>query len=133
MSKVELAREKPRFEYRRLHILLGRAGERVNHKLHISGELRLRRKKREHCVWERKPLLARTAMNQEWALDVVHDAVECSRASRLLSIVDAYTRECLTSEVDTRFYQPDSNESVGCNRHRARAAVTDPPRQPTPA
>src|SRR6266852_3399152 len=29
---VELAREKPRFGYRRLHVLLGRAGEHVNHK-----------------------------------------------------------------------------------------------------
>ena len=29
---VELAREKPRFGYRRLHVLLSRAGEHVNHK-----------------------------------------------------------------------------------------------------
>jgi hypothetical protein len=29
---VELAREKPRFGYRRLHVLLRRTGERVNHK-----------------------------------------------------------------------------------------------------
>ncbi len=29
---VELARAKPRFGYRRLHVLLGRSGERVNHK-----------------------------------------------------------------------------------------------------
>ena len=30
---VELAREKPRFGYRRLHVLLGRSGEHVNHML----------------------------------------------------------------------------------------------------
>ncbi len=29
---VQLAREKPRFGYRRLHMLLRRSGERVNHK-----------------------------------------------------------------------------------------------------
>ena len=29
---VELARKKPRFGYRRLHILLGASGTRVNHK-----------------------------------------------------------------------------------------------------
>src|SRR6202451_2627666 len=29
---VELAREKPRFGYRRLHVLLRRSGEGVNHK-----------------------------------------------------------------------------------------------------
>jgi hypothetical protein len=46
---VELAREKPRFGYRRL--------------------------------------------NQEWALDFLHDAVECGRPIRVLSVADAYTRE----------------------------------------
>ena len=33
--------------------------------------------------------------NQEWALDFVHDAVDCGRTIRVLSVVDAYTRECL--------------------------------------
>jgi hypothetical protein len=33
---VELARSKPRFGYRRLHVLLGRSGEHVNHKRHRS-------------------------------------------------------------------------------------------------
>ena len=33
---VELAREKPRFGYRRLHVLLGRSGEHVNHQLDLS-------------------------------------------------------------------------------------------------
>ena len=63
----------------------------------------IRRKKRKHCVREGKPLLARTSANQEWALDFVHDAVECGRAIRVLSVVDAYTRECLALEVDTSF------------------------------
>jgi putative transposase len=33
----------------------------------------------------------------------LHDAVECGRAIRVLSVVDAYTRECLALEVDTSF------------------------------
>jgi putative transposase len=102
-----LAREKPRFGYRRLHILLGRSGEHVNHKrvhrVYREAGLMLRRKKRKHCVREGKPLLARTSANQEWGLDFVHDAVECGRAIRVLSVVDAYTRECLALEVDTSF------------------------------
>ncbi len=104
---VELAREKPRFGYRRLHVLLGRSGEHVNHKrvhrVYRAAGLMIRRKKRKHCVREGKPLLARTAANQEWALDFLHDAVECGRAIRVLSVVDAYTRECLALEVDTSF------------------------------
>lgn len=41
---VELAREKPRFGYRRLHVLLRRSGEQVNHqRLHrIYGAAGLR-------------------------------------------------------------------------------------------
>jgi putative transposase len=104
---VELAREKPRFGYRRLHVLLRRSGEMVNHKrlhrVYREAGLAIRRKKRKHCVREGKPLLGRTAANQEWALDFVHDAVECGRTIRVLSVVDAYTRECLGLEVDTSF------------------------------
>jgi len=103
----ELAREKPRFGYRRLQVLLQRGGERVNHKrvhrVYREAGLSLRRKKRKHCVRVGKPLLERTAANQEWGLDFVHDAVECGRAIRVLSVVDAYTRECLALEVDTSF------------------------------
>ena len=104
---VELARDKPRYGYRRLQVLLQRKGERVNHKrvhrVYREAGLALRRRKRKHCVREGKPLLARTAANQEWGLDFVHDAVQCGRTIRVLSVVDAYTRECLALEVDTSF------------------------------
>jgi len=104
---VALAREKPRFGYRRLHVLLSRAGERVNHKrlhrVYREAGLMIRRKKRKHCVRVGRPLLERTAPNQEWALDFVHDVVDCGRTIRVLSVVDAYTRECLALEVDTSF------------------------------
>ena len=47
---VELAREKPRFGYRRLHVLLSRSGEHVNHKrvhrVYREAGLRIQRKKR---------------------------------------------------------------------------------------
>ena len=104
---VELAREKPRFGYRRLHVLLRRTGEAVNHKrvhrVYREAGLGLWRKKRKHCVRVGQPLRACTAANQEWALDFVHDAVDCGRAIRVLSVVDACTRECLALEVDTSF------------------------------
>jgi putative transposase len=107
MRLVELARARPRFGYRRLQVLLRREGEHVNHKrvhrVYREAGLMLRRKKRKHCVREGKPLLERTAANQEWALDFVHDAVECGRAIRVLSVLDGYTRECLALEVDTSF------------------------------
>jgi putative transposase len=104
---VELAREKPRFGYRRLHVLLRRSGEAVNHKrvhrVYREAGLALRHKKRKHCVRQSAPLRHYTAANQEWALDFAHDAIAAGRAIRVLSVVDAYTRECLALEVDTSF------------------------------
>jgi len=104
---IVLAREKPRFGYRRLHVLLGREGEQVNHKrvhrIYREAGLALRRKKRKHCVRVSTPLAAYTAPNQEWALDFVHDAVASGRSIRVLNVIDAFTRESLAMEVDTSF------------------------------
>ena len=104
---VELAREKPRFGYRRLHVLLQRAGEEVNHKrvhrIYREAGLALRRKKRKHCVRVSQPLGVYSAANQEWALDFVHDVVQAGRTIRVLCVIDAYTRECLALEVETSF------------------------------
>ena len=104
---VALAREKPRFGYRRLHVLLEREGEAINHKrvhrIYREAGLALRRKKRKHCARVRSPLGVYTAANQEWALDFVHDVVASGRSIRVLNVVDAYTRECLAMEVDTSF------------------------------
>jgi putative transposase len=104
---IALAREKPRFGYRRLHVLLGREGAHVNHKrvhrVYREAGLALRRKKRKHCVRVGTPLGTYTAANQEWALDFVHDAVASGRSIRVLTVVDAYTRESLAMEVDTSF------------------------------
>ena len=103
---IALAREKPRFGYRRLHVLLGREGEVVNHKrvhrIYREAGLALRRKKRKHCVRAGIPLGVYTAANQEWALDFVHD-VAAGRTIRVLNVIDAYTRESLAMEVDTSF------------------------------
>lgn len=104
---VELAHEKPRWGYRRLHVLLRRSGEEVNHKrvhrVYREAGLSIRRKKRKHCARTGQPLRACTAANQEWALDFVHDTVQSGRTIRVLGVVDAYTRECLALEVDTSF------------------------------
>src|SRR5580698_11502979 len=81
----------------------------------------IRRKKRKHCVREGKPLVVRTSANQEWALDFAHDAVACGRAIRVLSVVDAYTRECLALEVDklcSHIPYTEANESYCSTRYR---------------
>ena len=104
---VQLAREKQRYGYRRLHVLLRREGEAVNHKrvhrVYREAGLCIRRKKRKHYVRASSPLRQHTAANQEWALDFAHDVIAAGRTIRVLSVVDTYTRECLALEVDTGF------------------------------
>ena len=76
---MALAGEKPRFGYRRLHVLLKQSGERVNHKRvwRVYREAGLMREAEEAqataCGPGRRHGLSGRA-NQEWALDFVHDA-----------------------------------------------------------
>lgn len=104
---VRLVREKPRCGYRRLQVLVEREGERVNHKrllrVYRDAGLCLKRKKRRHCVRVGSPRPALTGANQERALDFAHDVTAAGRTIRVLSVVDAFTRECLALEVDTGF------------------------------
>lgn len=103
---VELAKERPRFGYRRLGALLKREGFVANHKrvyrLYKKDNLALRRKNRKRlAVASRVPLLQPTRPNQVWAMDFMHDTLADGRKFRTLNIVDVYTRECRAIEVDT--------------------------------
>lgn len=102
-----LARERPRYGYRRLHVLLLRAGTVLNHKrvwrvYHEAG-LSVKRRKRKRLVRVGRPVVAVSAPNQEWALDFVSDRLATGRSLRVLSVVDTFTRECIALEVDTSF------------------------------
>ena len=102
---LRLARQKPRYGYRRLHALLDRRGHAVNvkrvYRLYLEEGLSVRRKKRKRLVRARaaEPRLLRA--NQEWAMDFIVDGLATGRMVRILSVVDAYTRECLALEADT--------------------------------
>ena len=101
----EAAREKPRWGYRRLQIVLEQSGEQVNHKriyrVYREAGLMIRRRTRRRLLRTGSPRPALTGANQEWALDFVHDAAQSGRKFRALSVVDPYTRECLALEVAT--------------------------------
>lgn len=104
---VGLAQQYPRFGYRRLHVLLRRDGERVNHKrvqrVYRAAELTVKRLRRRRLTRTATPRAEVVAMNQEWALDFVSDSTAAGQRLRVLSVVDACTRECLALEVDTSF------------------------------
>lgn len=102
----ELAGERRRFGYRRLHVLLTREGFVVNHKrvyrLYREEGLSVRKRKRKRVSrGERQPILAPSGPDQVWSLDFVQDTLSWGRKVRMLTLVDAYTRESLAIEVDT--------------------------------
>jgi putative transposase len=102
----ELAQERPRFGYVRLHVLLRREGWKVNRKrvyrLYREEGLKLRTKKRKRLTssLRGRPELT-TSMDQLWTMDFVSDSLGCGRRFRALTLVDAHSRECLALEVDS--------------------------------
>ena len=102
----ELASERRRFGYRRLHVLLRRDGLTINRKktqrLYQEEGLTVRRRKgRRRATGARTPPPVPALPNQRWSLDFVHDQLTTGRRFRVLNIVDDVTRECLRAVVDT--------------------------------
>jgi putative transposase len=104
----ELAREHPRYGYRRITALLRREGWSVN-------------RKRVHRLWRREglkvPQIQRKRRrlgsseggctrhraerpNHVWSYDFVMDQTADGRRLKVLPVVDEYTRECLAIEVE---------------------------------
>jgi putative transposase len=107
---VALSRENPRYGYRRVWAMLRREGFEVN-------------KKRVHRLWreeglkvpdkqhKRRRLLLGDSENgckrkraehtdHVWSYDFVIDRTEDGRRLKMMPIVDEYSRECLTIEVE---------------------------------
>lgn len=103
---VALARERRRFGYRRLHVLLKREGHRINHKklfrLYREERLAVRRRGgRKRAIGTRAPILLPSAPNERWSLDFVSDQLNDGRRFRVLAVVDDCTRENLALIADT--------------------------------
>ncbi|MEM8575865.1 MAG: IS3 family transposase [Pseudomonadota bacterium] len=102
----EIAAERRRFGYRRVHVLLKRQGVEVNHKklrrLYAEEKLQVRRRGgRKRALGTRRPMVLPDGPNQRWSLDFVSDAFTDCRRFRVLAVVDDFTRECLALVPDT--------------------------------
>lgn len=100
---ITLARQKPRYGYRRLWAVLARRGHKVNvkrvYRLYRQEHLAVRRLKRKRLERMAPGNAMPTAPNQEWALDFVSDGIANGRGIRILTVVDGFTRECPAIEV----------------------------------
>jgi putative transposase len=102
----EIATERRRFGYRRVHVLLQREGVQVNHKklrrLYAEEKLQVKRRGgRKRALGTRRPMTIPDAPNRRWSLDFVSDAFTDGRRFRILTVVDDFTRECLALVPDT--------------------------------
>ena len=102
----ELARQRPRFGYRRLHALLRREGQMVNHKrvyrVYRAAGLAVPRQKRKRvAVGRGQAVRIGTWPNEHWSLDFMSDTLSTGRRLRTLSVLDTCTREALAIAVDT--------------------------------
>jgi putative transposase len=102
---VELAAERRRFGYRRLHVLLRREGHQANHKrvfrLYQDAGLAVpKRKRRRGVALERQPLTLPEAPNEVWSMDFVMDALSSGRRLKCLNIVDDCTKESVDIVLD---------------------------------
>ena len=102
----ELANERRRFGYRRLAIMLRRDGLKMNlkkvYRLYREERLTVRKRGgRKRALGTRAPMTIPQGANQRWSLDFVSDALNDGRRFRILNVVDDFTRECLTSLLDT--------------------------------
>jgi transposase InsO family protein len=117
---IELASEYGRYGYRRITALLRQDGWGVNHK-------RIERLWRREGlkVPKKQPKRGRLWLNDGscirlrpeykdhvWAYDFVHARTHDGRAVRMLTLVDEYTRECLSIDVARRLTSEDVLERL---------------------
>jgi putative transposase len=102
----EVAAERRRFGYRRIHVMLRRDGIVMNQKklrrLYAEERLQVKRRGgRKRALGTRRPMAVPSAPNQRWSLDFVADSFAEGRRFRILAVVDDFSRECLALVADT--------------------------------
>ena len=102
---VEIAHERRRFGYRRIHDLLRPEFSGVNHKrvyrLYRNANLAVRRRKKgKRALNERVPLQLARTVNEVWSMDFVSDSLANGRRLKYLTVADDFSHECVEIAVD---------------------------------
>ena len=105
MRLEELAADRRRYGYRRLHTSLVKEGVKVNHKkvyrLYCDMKLQVRRRKRKQRLFRGNVFTVPERPNERWSMDFMCDSMASGRKFRTLNVIDDATRECLAIEVAT--------------------------------
>jgi putative transposase len=103
---VTFAALRRRWGYRRLAILVRRAGLRVNlkriYRVYRAAGLAVRRRKKKLRTVARPvlPAVQPTARDHWWAMDFLRDALATARGFRVFTLEDLFSREALALEID---------------------------------
>ena len=124
----QVASERRRFGYRRIHVMLDRQGIVMNLKklrrLYREEKLAVRKR----ALGTRRPIALPSRANERWSLDFVSDAFTDGRRFRVLAVVDDFTRECLALVADTSLSGlrvTRELDIVMAQRRRPRTIVSD--------
>lgn len=101
-----IALERPRFGYRRIHLIMRKNGLKINHKklfrLYKEMGLKVRKRgSRKRALGLRLRRIKATAINEVWSLDFMSDRLMDGRKIRVLNIIDEFSRESLKMVIDT--------------------------------
>jgi putative transposase len=102
-----VARDRRRFGYRRINVMLQREGIYMNHKklrrIYTEEKLQVRRRggRKRALGTRRRPMEVPDGPNQRWSLDFVSDAFTDGRRFRILTVVDDFTKENVALVPDT--------------------------------
>jgi putative transposase len=109
----DAASKRPRFGWRRILVLVRREGHKVGEtrllRLYREEGLSLRKKspKRRRSAIVRQPKSLAAAPNEIWSMDFMHDRLSNGRKFRLLTVIDAFSRECVALEIAYGFKSMD--------------------------
>ena len=101
-----ISKERRRFGYRRINVMLQREGIHMNHKklrrTYAEEKLQVRRRGgRKRALGMRRPMEVPDRPNQRWSLDFVSDAFTDGRRFRILTVVDDFSKENVLLVPDT--------------------------------
>jgi putative transposase len=105
MRIKEIAAVRVRYGYKRIHVLLRREGWGINHKrvhrLYCEEglNLRVKHKRKRPGAALRLPRQQAARVNDTWSMDFISDSLFNGSRFRILTVVDNYSRECLSLEV----------------------------------
>lgn len=100
---LEIARTNPRYGFRRVHALLEGVNLKAVHRIWRLEGLGIRHRKRRKLVVPKVEGPILTGANQAWCLDFCHERLENGRHTRILGVLDCFTRQCLLLKAGSTF------------------------------